>query len=107
MSTCRPWLCPQIHQIVPLITLGKRKGALTPEELLRQVSIAHKLGEMAETYDFGKEEEEKWLTWSVEKLLKVVQEPAFTSGLNDGGRAEGERERECRYYWRTSTYRSG
>jgi len=47
---------------------------LTPQETLRQVSIAHKLGEMAETYRFGDEVEEKWLSWGVGRLLDLVKE---------------------------------
>jgi len=46
----------------------------TPQETLRQVSIAHKLGEMAEAYKFGDKEEEKWLSWAVERILGLVRE---------------------------------
>jgi len=66
----------------------QEEGALTPEEVLRQVSLTYKLGEMAERYNFGEEEEEKWLTRSVERLLEVIKEPTFISGLNGG--AEGK-----------------
>lgn len=55
---------------------------MTPQEILRQVSIAHKLGEMADAYDFGEDEEEKWLNWGVEKLLKVVKEQESALGPN-------------------------
>lgn len=70
----------------------EEEEALSPVEILRQVSIAHKLGEMAETYGFGEDEEEKWLTWSVVRLLKVVQdsEPMPTSSLSGDGEEAGD-----------------
>lgn len=39
---------------------------------------------MAELYGFGEEEEEKWLTWSVERLLRVVQDQQQASSAGDG-----------------------
>lgn len=57
---------------------------LTPQEVLRQVSIAHKLGQMAEAYSFGEAEEEKWLNWSVEKLLGIVNKYGVVLGGNSG-----------------------
>jgi hypothetical protein len=67
---------------------------LTPQEILRQVSIAHKLGEMAEMYRFGDEVEEKWLSWGVERLLSLVKEEgvAFRSS---GKRAQGQEKDEA------------
>jgi len=58
---------------------------------MRQVSIAHKLGELAEMYKFGDDEEEKWLIWAVEKLLGAIKDhgAAFSSGFG-GQRTEGQ-----------------
>ena len=38
------------------------------------MAIAYKLGEMAETYQLPQEEEEKWLVYSVEEMLRVVRD---------------------------------
>ena len=65
--------------------------AMSPHETLRQVSIAYKLGEMAQVYGFGDEEEEKWLTWSVEKLLRVLQDENVGVDTTAGGKG-GERQ---------------
>ena len=88
---------------------GKRGGdeaSETPENIICQVSIAAKLGEMAETYGFGEGEDEveRWLMWSVEKLLKAITHHfKFASnnkteeqGKGEGGedKREGEGERE-------------
>ena len=64
---------------------------MSPHETLRQVSIAYKLGEMAQVYGFGEEEEEKWLTWSVEKLLRVLQDENVGVDTTAGGKG-GERQ---------------
>jgi hypothetical protein len=53
--------------------LRKNWSALTNEEKLRAVSIGQKLGEMADTYQLGEAEEERWLTWSVEEVLKLAE----------------------------------
>jgi hypothetical protein len=39
---------------------------------LRAVALASKLGEMAEVFGLGDEVEEKWLSWAVEEVLRVV-----------------------------------
>lgn len=46
---------------------------------LRAVALASKLGEMAEVYDLGNETEEKWLSWAVEEVLRVVAAASSTS----------------------------
>jgi hypothetical protein len=46
---------------------------LTNEEKLRGISLGQKLGEMADTYQLGEAEEERWLTWSVEEVLKLAK----------------------------------
>ncbi|TFK49177.1 hypothetical protein OE88DRAFT_1663615 [Heliocybe sulcata] len=45
---------------------------LTGPERLRAVAIACKLGEMADRYQLGDAEEEKWLTWAVEEMLRTL-----------------------------------
>lgn len=67
---------------------------LTPQEILRQVSIAHKLGEIAEMYQFGEAEEEKWLTWAVEKLLGLLHAHKATSSRSFSGERMGEQAQE-------------
>ncbi len=54
--------------------LKQHWAVLTGEERLRAVSIGQKLGEMADTYQLGDEEEERWLTWSVEEVLKLAKD---------------------------------
>ena len=54
--------------------LRKNWSALTNEEKLRAISIGQKLGEMADTYQLGEAEEERWLTWSVEEVLKLAKD---------------------------------
>jgi hypothetical protein len=70
------------------------EGQLSPQEIMRQVSIAHKLGEMAETYGFGEAEEEKWLTWSVERLVEVVKEHEAMLRSGSDRKYIGERGQE-------------
>ncbi|RXW13771.1 hypothetical protein EST38_g12084 [Candolleomyces aberdarensis] len=48
---------------------------LSPEERMRAVSIAYKLGELAQTLNKPKEEEENWLVFSVETVLNVMKAP--------------------------------
>ena len=53
--------------------LQKNWSVLTNEEKLRAISLGQKLGEMADTYQLGEAEEERWLTWSVEEVLKLAK----------------------------------
>lgn len=53
--------------------LRKNWSALTNEEKLRAISLGQKLGEMADAYQLGEAEEERWLTWSVEEVLKLAK----------------------------------
>jgi hypothetical protein len=46
----------------------------TPESRIRALSIAYKLGELANALQKPSAEEEKWLTLSVEALLAIMQE---------------------------------
>ena len=63
--------------------LGQANG-LTRNERLRAVAIAHKLGEMAEAYQLPQEEEERWLVYSVEEMLRVVRDDQQGRGRTDG-----------------------
>ncbi|KAH9031632.1 hypothetical protein EDB85DRAFT_2074057 [Lactarius pseudohatsudake] len=54
--------------------LKQHWAVLTGEERLRAISMGQKLGEMADTYQLGDEEEERWLTWSVEEVLKLAKD---------------------------------
>ena len=49
-------------------------------ERMRLAAIAHKLGLMAETYSRPQKEEEKWLTWAVERTLKDIRHLNENSG---------------------------
>ncbi|THU86559.1 hypothetical protein K435DRAFT_782822 [Dendrothele bispora CBS 962.96] len=49
------------------------KDRLTGPEKLRAVSIGSKLGQLAEELDRPLDEQEKWLVWTVEEMLKLVK----------------------------------
>jgi hypothetical protein len=53
--------------------LRRHWSALTNVEKLRVISIGQKLGEMTDTYQLGEKEEERWLTWSVEEVVKLAK----------------------------------
>lgn len=52
------------------------RSSLSPAERMRAVAISFKLGELAELLKKPREEEEKWLTYSVETVLKDVMSVA-------------------------------
>lgn len=53
---------------------------MTGPEKMRAVALAYKLGELCEVLEKPKEEEEKWLTFAVETVLKnVLEVPPMTS----------------------------
>lgn len=54
-------------------------------ERMRLAAMAHKLGLMAETYSRPQKEEEKWLTWAVERTLKDIRHINETSDLSTTG----------------------
>ncbi|CAL1699611.1 unnamed protein product [Somion occarium] len=56
-----------------LSQLQNTQGLSGPERV-RAAAIAFKLGEMAELYQQPPEEEEKWLVYTVEELLRVVRD---------------------------------
>jgi hypothetical protein len=71
--------------IAALEHLRKNWPALTSEEKLRALSLGQKLGEMVDTYQLGETEEERWLTWTVEEVLKFAKD---IGGSRHGGNSE-------------------
>ncbi|KAH9852253.1 hypothetical protein C2E23DRAFT_826531 [Lenzites betulinus] len=71
-GTNRPQEAYDIYKTV-LLQLQATKD-LSGRERMRAVSIAHKLGEMAEVYQQDPEEAEQWLTYAVEEVLRVVKD---------------------------------
>ena len=63
-----------------LTELGEARG-LSGKERLRAVAIAHKLGEMAETYQQPAVEEERWLVYAVEGLLRILRDEHVNTQL--------------------------
>lgn len=51
---------------------------------MRAVAIACKLGEMAE----GTNDEERWLVWAVEEMLRTLRDADVSLGLDPGSDAE-------------------
>ncbi|KAI0319235.1 hypothetical protein OF83DRAFT_1111472 [Amylostereum chailletii] len=76
--------------------LQKHRRELAGPERLRAVAIAHKLGEMADTYQLGNAEQERWLTWAVEEVLKIAKMADKKSQkkrpANEGDDTEGDAE---------------
>lgn len=48
------------------------------------MSIAYKLGEMAETYQQPTEQEEKWLVFAVEEMLRILRDEQAAARLASG-----------------------
>ena len=57
---------------------------LSGKERVRTVALAHKLGEMAETYQLPAAEEERWLVYAVEELLRVLSDEQSAARLRAG-----------------------
>lgn len=54
-------------------------------DVARQMAISHKLGEMAEAYQFSDVEEEKWLTYALERSLDLQRlQKESTTSAQDG-----------------------
>lgn len=72
-------------------TTSRLRTGLSAPERLRCVAIAHKLGELAEELHKPEEEEEKWLVYSVETVLRDIMgaTPAATVSIEKG---EGKEE---------------
>ena len=54
-------------------------------ERMRLAAMAHKLGLMAEEYSRPQKEEEKWLTWAVERTLKDIRHATDASDHSISG----------------------
>ncbi|KAI0631240.1 hypothetical protein C8Q77DRAFT_1061954 [Trametes polyzona] len=90
-GTNRPQEAYDIYRTA-LVQLQAAKD-LTGQERMRAVAIAHKLGEMAEVYQQGPEEAERWLTYAVEEALRVVKDESATAkGKKPTGTDEPEGE---------------
>lgn len=59
-------------------------------ERMRFAAMAHKLGLMAETYSRPQNEEEKWLTWAVERTLKDIRHASEPSGRSTPSSGAGQ-----------------
>lgn len=69
--------------------MGSKPRDLKGQEKMRAIALSHKLGEMAHDMRKPQEEEEKWLVWSVETILKnVMQAPAGDQADQDGSRRD-------------------
>ena len=68
-----------------LAHLQAHSAELSGEERLRGVALAHKLGEMAYTYQVGEEEEERWLSWAVEEMVRVTKSLGEAAGAGNVG----------------------
>jgi hypothetical protein len=54
-------------------------------ERMRLAAMAHKLGLMAENYSRPQKDQEKWLTWAVERTLKDIRHVNESSGRSTPG----------------------
>ncbi|KAI0732716.1 hypothetical protein C8Q72DRAFT_816637 [Fomitopsis betulina] len=61
---------------------------LSGPERLRAVAIASKLGEMAEAYQLPVAEEERWLTYAVEELMRLLRDETAKGTLVVEGDSE-------------------
>ncbi|KAA1472550.1 hypothetical protein DENSPDRAFT_838861 [Dentipellis sp. KUC8613] len=79
-----------------LAQLQANWAQLVPEERLRGVALAHKLGAMADEYQLGTEEEERWLTFAVTEVLRVAKhvDKAKAKSAAPGKDAEAEAKTE-------------
>lgn len=73
--------------------LRKTQG-LSGRERLRAVAVAYKLGEMADTYQQPAVEEERWLVYAVEELLRVLKDEHHASRLRTGAVADADNDKE-------------
>ena len=63
-------------------------------ERMRLVAIAHKLGLMAESHSRPQKDQEKWLTWAVERTLKDIRHVNESSGRPTPGTSQPLHELE-------------
>ncbi|KAL7277232.1 hypothetical protein ACG7TL_009084 [Trametes sanguinea] len=84
---------PQEAYDIYSTALAQLRAAKNPSarERMRAVAIAHKLGEMAEIYQQGPEEEEQWLTFAVEEVLRVIKDEGVApKQVKSAAEPEGE-----------------
>ncbi|KIP07301.1 hypothetical protein PHLGIDRAFT_13329 [Phlebiopsis gigantea 11061_1 CR5-6] len=62
----------------------RRTTGLSGKERVRTVALAHKLAEMAETYQQPAVEEERWRVNAVEELLRVLSDEQSAARLRTG-----------------------
>lgn len=67
---------------------------LSGRDRMRAVSIAYKLGEMAETYQQPEAEEEKWLVYAVEEMLRILRDEQAAARRAGGQAADTGAETE-------------
>jgi hypothetical protein len=63
-------------------------------ERMRLSAMAHKLGLMAESYSRPQKDQEKWLTWAVERTLKDIRHVNESSGRSAPGTSQPLHELE-------------
>ena len=82
---------PQAAYEIYTSLLSKLQAAQnkTGPERLRGAAIAYKLGEMAELYQQPPEEEEKWLSFAVEELLRILRDSKDLDVSSDVSQSEG------------------
>ncbi|ETW78062.1 hypothetical protein HETIRDRAFT_325616 [Heterobasidion irregulare TC 32-1] len=83
-SNNRPKAAYDVY-VAALAHLQAHSAELSGEERLRGVALAHKLGEMAYTYQVGEEEEERWLSWAVEEMVRVTKNLGEAAGAGSVG----------------------
>ncbi len=82
---------PQAAYDVYASALQRLRAAngLSGRERLRTVGVAYKLGEMAEIYQQSTKEEERWLVYAVEEMLRILRDEQL--GSVPSSSATGER----------------
>ncbi|KAH6918040.1 hypothetical protein BKA70DRAFT_1554198 [Coprinopsis sp. MPI-PUGE-AT-0042] len=63
-----------MEDIVSKVAFGSLRSNLSQAERMRAVAISYKLSELAEELGVPKDEEEKWLVYTVETVLKHVMQ---------------------------------
>ena len=87
----RPKEAYQVYSdVLQILQRQLEAGRLGGEERMRAVAVACKLGEMAEEWQQPEEEEERWLSWAVGELLKVVRDNHDLARRKEGEREELE-----------------
>lgn len=72
---------PTTGDVVSQTTSASLKSSLSQQERMRAVALSHKLSELAEALKRPKDEQEEWLVYSVETILKHVMGRSGVSEL--------------------------